>query len=271
MKISIIGFGWLGKPLAHHLISKGHQVMGSATSEEKVNLLQREGLDTVLLKLCPHPEGLGFQKLFDADVLLINVPPRTRSAAPSFHPEQVKFIKAMIERGTVRKVIYVSATSVYPDLNQVAREEDPLTKSSTGNQALFDAESLLQNDATYALTIVRFGGLLGVDRIPGRYFSGKDNVVGDTPVNYIHRDDAVSMLTWIITKELWGEVFNGVAPLHPMRSQVYEKNAKDLGFAPPQSYAEPGQNAWKEISANKITKTGFEFSIPDPLDFWYEG
>ena len=35
MKISIIGLGWLGLPLADHLIEQGYQVLGSTTSKEK--------------------------------------------------------------------------------------------------------------------------------------------------------------------------------------------------------------------------------------------
>ncbi|SNS01523.1 Nucleoside-diphosphate-sugar epimerase [Belliella buryatensis] len=270
MKISIIGFGWLGKPLAEKLQTKGYRVSGSATSEEKVALLNKEGFDTSLFKLIPHPEGLGFQSLFHTDVMIINVPPRTRSAAPTYHPEQIKFLKELAKQNNVPRIIYVSATSVYPDQNQIARESDELTKESTGNAALFEAERILGQDKTYDLTIVRFGGLLGVDRIPGRYFSGKEQVVGDSPVNYIHRDDAVDLMIWIIEKRLWNEIYNGVAPLHPERKDVYEKNASDLGFDPPVSYQELGRNLWKEISADKILATGFKFTIENPLDFWYQ-
>jgi len=38
-KVSILGCGWLGKPLAVFLISKGYLVKGSTTSDEKLKLL----------------------------------------------------------------------------------------------------------------------------------------------------------------------------------------------------------------------------------------
>lgn len=270
MKISIVGLGWLGLPLADHLIKLGHQVTGSTTTTEKSDLLTKKGYNNVVLKFNPHPEGRDFQRLFETDLIVINIPPRTRTAAPTFHPEQIKFLKEMILQKKVSKVIYVSATSVYPDANQVARESDLLTKENTGNIALFDAENILWKDKTYDLTVVRFSGLLGVDRIPGRYFSGKENVDGNSPVNYIHRDDAVNLLSWIIEKNLWNETFNGVTPLHPLRKDVYEKNANELGFDPPKSYDTSGTKPWKKISGDKILGTGFEFKIPNPLDFWYE-
>lgn len=268
-RLSIIGLGWLGKPFAEHMLNLGHRVIGSTTSAEKAERLNQEGIHTVLFSLNPHPEGIRFSSLFDTDVLIINIPPRTRSHPDTFHPEQVKYLKALAVQGGVKKIIYVSSTSVYPDLNQIAKESDELDLDKTGNRALFRAEQLLLQDKDYDLTVIRFGGLLGVDRIPGRYFSGKSNVDGDSPVNYIHRDDAVRLLSWVIEQNLWNQVFNGVAPKNPKRKEVYERNAQDLGFPPPASYADDN-NTWKEISADKILATGFTFQMENPLDFWYE-
>ena len=269
-RVSIIGYGWLGEPLALSLKDMGYQVKGSTTSAEKLKVLTDKGLETYLLKLAPHPEGQAFQRLFDTDILFINIPPSRRTQADSFHPEQVKYLKALATQHNIKKIIYVSATSVYPDHNREVHESDELNLDNTENPALLQAEQLLWKDKTYDLTVVRFGGLLGVDRIPGRYFTGKENVTGDTPVNYIHRDDALAMIKWIIERGLWNTTINGVAPKHPERKAIYEKNALELGFAPPKSYA-PNENAvWKEVSADKILETGFQFKYPDPIDFWYK-
>lgn len=267
-RISILGFGWLGEPLALSLLDKGYQVKGSATSSEKVNRLSDIGLETYLLAFSPHPEGQAFQKLFDTDILFINIPPARRRQPDSFHPEQIKYVKALALQYNIPQIIYTSATSIYPDNNSLAKESDPISKEN--NPALFNAEKILWKDKTYDFTVIRYGGLLGADRIPGRYFSGKDNVTGDTPVNYIHRDDAVAMAEWIIEKGLWNETYNGVAPIHPFRKAIYEKNATELGFAPPESYARSGEVRWKEVSADKILATGFKFKFPNPQDFWYK-
>lgn len=267
--ISIIGFGWLGLPLAYKLQSKGYTVKGSTTSNEKLLDICDQGFECKLLNLCPHPEGNAFNDLFETDILFINIPPRTRKLPETFHPEQIKFLKALAIHGGVKQIIYVSATSVYPDSNQKAHESDKLTKENTGNKALFDAERLLWKDKFYDLTVIRYGGLLGVDRIPGRYFSGKENVNGNTPVNYIHRDDAVNLAIHIIENNLWNETFNGVSPEHPYRKQVYEKNADDLGFQSPISYLDEIP-PFKEVVYDKILATGFKFIYPNPLDFSYE-
>lgn len=266
--ISIIGFGWLGLPLAIELQQIGYKVKGSTTSNEKLGKLQAQGLACCLLNLIPHPEGSAFTSLFDTDVLFINIPPRTRRLPETFHPEQIKFLKAMAVQGGVKQIIYVSATSVYPDENQKARESDRLNSINTANKALFDSENILWKDRNYDLTVIRFGGLLGVDRIPGKYFSNKEEVNGNTPVNYIHRDDAVNLVIHVLEHNLWNETFNGVSPEHPIRRAIYEKNASELGFSPPKSYLTE-LPSYKEVVADKIIETGFEFIYPNPLDFTY--
>lgn len=268
-RISIIGFGWLGLPLARHLQELGYLVKGSATSAEKVNSLTQDGLPTYLFNLTPHPTGEGFNELFQTDILWINIPPRTRHLPASHHPEQIKYVRALIDQYQVKKVVYVSATSVYPDTNQIWKESDLLTSTNTGNLSLYQAEKILSDNRNYDLTILRYGGLLGVNRIPGKYFSGKEHVQGNSPVNYIHRDDAIGIASFILEQNIWGEIINGVCPIHPKRKDVYEKNAAELGFPPPISYAEK-EEPWKEISAQKIADLGYQFKIPNPIDFWYE-
>ncbi len=269
MKISIIGLGWIGKPLAKALMAQGHQVIGSTTSRDKLPSLTEEGLEARLFRLDPEAHGERHEELFFTDILYINIPPSRRSNPDTFHPEQIASLIKLIKNSKVGNVIYVSATSVYPNLNQIAREKDPLDAKSTGNPALYNAEQLLWQQKTCPLTVLRFGGLLGDNRIPGKYFSDKENVPGHPPVNYIYRTDAVRAIQWIIEKNLWEETFNVVAPLHPQKKEVFESNTRQLGFPPPSNYENPEVTTWKEISVEKFTKTGFEFLYPDPITFPY--
>src|SRR5690606_35604241 len=100
--------------------------------------------------------------------------------------------------------------------------------------------------------------------------AGKENVSGHTRMNFIYRLDAARMLTWIIEKELWNETFNGVAPVHSLRMDVYEQNAVDLGLETPKSYESETTGNDRIVSAEKILKTEFEFDYPNPLDFPYK-
>lgn len=270
--ISIIGLGWIGEPLAFYLQEKGMNVMGSTTSVEKQEILSQKGLQAVHFSLNPHPEGVGFNALFQSEILVINIPPRSRSGNGAFHLEQIKYLRSLIDNSAIRKVILVSSTGVYPEMTSAEKygEDFLISMQNAGNDTIFRAEQLMANNRKYDLTIVRFGGLLGDDRVPGKYFLGKEHVAGHTRVNFIHRQDAVRMLAWVMEKELWNETFNGVAPIHPLRRDVYEKNAHDLGIAPPASYQNEPEGNDRLIDSGKIIKTGFEFEFPDPLGFDYE-
>lgn len=271
MTISIIGLGWLGIPLAKAFQQIGVTVKGSTTSLEKKHSLENQGLVCEQLILDPELFSPVPESIFDTAILFINIPPSTRTKPSGYHPRQVEIIKAMAKEHGIKKIIYVSATSVYSSNNQVAKESDYLDLNNTGNRALFNAEKILWKDKTYDLTIIRFGGLLGDDRIPGQYFSGKENVAGHAPVNYIHRKDAIKAVLWIVENNLWNETYNIVCPKHPIKREVFEKNAADMGFLPPASYANADSQAWKEISTEKWCKTNFQFIYDDPLNFTYTG
>lgn len=268
--VSIVGLGWLGKPLAFYLSKKGYSVKGSTTSNEKALALQDQGIEAVELRLIPYPEGRGFGNLYAANIFFVNIPPRSRINSDAYYFEQNKFLKEMAIQAGVQKVIFASSTSVYPDANIEYSESYHLHSAISGSPGILQAENLWLEEKSIQSTVIRFGGLLGVDRIPGRYFSGRENVVGDTPVNFIHRDDAVRLAAWVIEKGLWGEIYNAVAPIHTLRRDIYEKNASELGIPPPKSYAPAGTVPAKLISPEKILKTGFEFEYPNPMDFWYQ-
>ncbi len=271
-KVSIIGLGWLGLPMAHYLKLDGIDVVGSTTSSEKLSRILSEGIPAVQLELNPFPQGKGFHSLFQSEVLVVTIPPRSRTQEADFYLEQLKFLRSMINQAEIKKVIFVSSTGIYPEIPKEAEyaEDFLLSLGNCGNQTLLKAEQLMEKDRYFDLTIVRFGGLMGGDRIPGKYFAGKENVAGHTRVNFIHRNDAVRILAWIIEKDLWNEVINGVAPIHPVRKEICERNNQDLGFPLPASYQQANSREDRLISVKKILETGFQFEFPDPLDFKYD-
>lgn len=271
--VGIIGLGWTGKPLAHFLEKKNWSVIGSTTSEKKKLDLEKIGLNVVRLQMNPHPEGIGFQKLFESEYLVINIPPRSRVQSSDFYLEQLKYLKSMINQAGAKKVLFVSSTGIYPSnpSDQGYEESLQITRENAGNQTLWDAEQMISKSADFDLTILRFGGLMGDERIPGKYFAGKENVTGHTRVNYIHQDDAVRLISWILENDLWNETFNGVSPIHPTRKEIYEKNAMELGIQAPSSYAAEKEGEDRLISSDKILQTGFDFLYSNPMDFPYSG
>ncbi|WP_339698285.1 epimerase [Algoriphagus aquimarinus] len=269
-EISIIGLGWIGLPLAK-ILSSDHSVCGSTTSADKAASIKKEGINAIQFALVPFPQGKGFQKLLSSQIMVINIPPRSRTSTGELFLEQIKFLRTMVDQSSIKKVLFVSSTGVYPEANRKAAytEAEYLDKDLTGNETIFKSELMFSEDRNFDLTIVRFGGLLGDERIPGKYVAGKENIAGHTRVNYIYRNDASRMLAWIIEKELWNELYNGVAPIHTLRKDVYDRNILELGFEPPKSYQIASDDDDRVVSGDKILNTGFEFEYPNPLDFPY--
>lgn len=266
-----MGLGWIGLPLGRLLKVNGHEVKGSTTSEEKASQVRTDGIEAFVFSLDPFPSGVGFQSLFQAQTLVLNIPPRTRSEGGEKYLEQLKFVKELVHNSPIQQVLYISSTGVYPDqtIEEAYDESCPIHASNTGNLSLWKAEEYLKSNLECKLTVLRFGGLLGDERIPGRYFSGKENVIGHTRVNFIYRQDAARMMQFIIENELWNETFNGVAPHHPQRKEVYARNSEDLGIPLPISFAPEKEKDQRLISPQKILDKGFQFDFPDPLDFPY--
>ncbi|GAB3330989.1 SDR family oxidoreductase [Marivirga atlantica] len=263
--ISILGCGWLGLPLASHFCNKGFEVKGSTTSADKFSQIQEVGAQAYLVDL-PHSFEVGFLK--DADIIIINIPPQTRKKGKDFHKACIEQIIPHIASNT--KIIYVSATSVYPDLNQPIDESIPVDKDSERAQALWQAENLLKENCPDQTCILRFGGLLGYDRIPGKYFAGKEVDTPDERVNYIHRDDAIGIISRLVEDKFDVDIYNGVAPLHPTKKEVYLNNAEQFKFDDP--IFEPKANQLKNryIDSQKVvSKLGYSFIYPDPLRFHY--
>ena len=267
--ISIIGCGWLGLPLAEQLLRDGYTVKGSTTSAEKRAVLIQRSIDAYQLLLDPEPVG-NLNALLDADTLVINIPPKRGANGHGFHPEQIRFLTDAVRSSAVQHVIYVSSTSVYPELSRTVVEADVTNESESAAPDLVRAEQLVQLlEPKKLVTVLRFGGLMGYDRIPGKYVAGRTVDSGAVPVNYIHQNDAAGILETIIGQPLTG-VFNGVAPEHPTRETVYRKSCGDFDYEPPVFVEPHAPISYKVVSADKlIQETKYRFQYPNPLDFLY--
>ena len=261
-QISILGCGWLGFPLAKKLIEEGHSINGSTTSENKLSTFRDFGINPYLVTLESESVSKTITDfLARSEILIIDIPPKLRGSTASFPtPLGMTFVKKIenlipfIEKSIVKKVLFVSSTSVYGDENGVITEEtEPNPDTESGKQLLL-AEVLLQNNQTFETTILRFGGLIGDDRQPVKFLAGKENLENaDAPVNLIHQNDCIGVIQEIINQSKWNEVFNAVAPFHPTRSAYYTQKAIDLNLALPKFSSEKS-NIKKTISSEKTER-----------------
>ena len=271
-QVSIIGLGWLGEAAGLRLQMQGYPVLGSSTHLEKVKLLRNKGLDAIHFTLDPDPIGKAYSRLLDSEILIITLPPRSQEGDGALYLQQLISLRDLIENSAIKQVIFISSTGIYPNTSKEVpyTEDEIISESNAGNAILLKAEALIGESSKYDLTILRMGGLMGMDRIPGVYFSGKEQVVGHTPVNFIHQADAAGIIAWVINQGLWNQTFNGVAPEHPLRREVYQHNATTLGIPLPASFQETTDEAvGRLISSDKLLETGFTFEFPSPLIFPY--
>ena len=251
-RISILGCGWLGFPLAIELLDKGYEVFGSTTSSDKINTLAENRIKPFLIDI--NNIDFKIHDFLNTDVLLIAITSKSIS--------DYQQLIAQIEKSTVKKVIFISSTSVYPLTNGVVTEETP-----TANTPLAEIEKLFISNATLKTTIIRFGGLLGYDRVPGNFI--KPNKLIENPegfINFIHRDDCIEIIKQVILKNVWEETLNACADTHPKRRAFYQNEFQKVGRSKP-VFNEDSKNEFKIINSQKLKSLlNFEFKHADLMN-----
>jgi len=254
-KISILGCGWLGLPLAKSLLAKNYELKTSTTSPEKIEKLKNFGLNPFLISVSNLDiEGNIFGFLEDSEILIIDIPPKIGSGEKEDFTDKIKILIPEIEKSSVQKVLFVSATSVYDDDEnfRIITEETPANPETESGKQLLESEKMLLENTNFKTTSLRFGGLFGEERHPINYLSGRNGIANpDAPINLIGLDDCIGIIEKIIEKNTWNEVFNGVNPEHPSRKEYYNGKALSLGL-PLVGFDESKISVGKIIDSGKI-------------------
>lgn len=269
-RISVLGCGWLGMPLAVHLIEKGFKVKGSTTTESKLKGMLEQGINPYYLNLTPIIQSTDIKGLMDAEVIIIAIPPGTRTRSAQFYIEQMTHLRPHLERSSAKYILYISSTSVYPDLNRAVVEEDVPGPDQAENKTLATAEKMVRDISDKQVTILRCGGLTGYDRLLIRHFAGRKNLtIGNEPVNLVHRDDVISIIAEVLKQQKWGETYNVCSPLHPLKKDFYRDLADRFEFEQPE-FLNIDNQSFKIISPDKLVKDlRFVFKYPDPIKYSY--
>lgn len=250
--ISILGCGWLGEALAKYLLKQGFQIKASSTSESKLQKLRLIGLKPFLINI--ESFSANIKDFLNSDILIVAV---TSKSITGF-----KELIHQIENASIRKIIFISSTSVYNNSNEILTENLELNTS-----LLAEIEQLFVNHPGFLTTVIRFGGLFGYNRKPGNFFSPSVKIKNPNAyVNMIHQDDCILIIVNIIKKEIWNETFNACADSHPCRRDFYTKAALDIGLDIPKF--EESENFENKIISNQKLKNflSFEFKYPDLMD-----
>ena len=224
--IGIIGCGWLGRPLSTFL-SKIYKV---ACYDKKSTL------DT--------------SSFWKSDVIIIAINTKNN---------YLKTLEKIATLSPTSRLILMSSTSVYREFDEAVNEQSLITKKGLQKEAEDLVQSLHKN-----VLILRLGGLMGDDRIAGKWKSV--STFSDGPVNYIHQEDVIKAVTFLIQKEIHNDVFNLVSPEHPLRSEVHKKNCEKFNLPLGTFTGE----TYRLVNSDKLIKLGYTFTHPNPLNFWDE-
>lgn len=252
-KISVLGCGWLGLPLAKSLLKKGFSINGSTTSLEKISILEKNGITPFQISLFEDKiEGAMDLFLDNSEILIVDIPPKLRGDSKENFVGKIHSLIPFIENSTIKKVLFVSSTSVFSDDNSEVTEASIPNPDTESGKQLLEAEQLLLSNKNFQTTIIRFGGLIGNDRHPIKFLAGRKNIENpDAPINLIHQDDCIGIIETIISLDLWNAIFNAVAPIHPTRKEYYTQKAMELNLPLPE-FEEGKISAGKLISSIKI-------------------
>ena len=146
------------------------------------------------------------EQFYVADVLVIAIPPSAQD-----YLEVLDRTMSAFDEGHTTQIIFLSSISFYD-----------------GKASVVEAERRIQALVT-DVVVLRLGGLMGYDRVAGKYTAGKV-LTSDSRTNYVHRDDVLGIIERIIEEDIRGEVFDVVAPVQSTKKVIFSQNAKKFGF-----------------------------------------
>jgi nucleoside-diphosphate-sugar epimerase len=258
--ITILGLGWLGLPLAKSLIKKGINVIGTSTSNDKIESINAsENLNAIKWALeMDVPKNL-IEKSLKADICIIAIP-----ASHVFkNLETVIYFLQKLPDST--EIILISSTGVYPEKLALASENYQFDEIELTNSNV-QIEQKIASSISQRLTILRLAGLIGPNRHPIKQLQGRIDIPnGDSPVNLVHLNDVISFIELLIQEQKFGDIVNVCHPSHPTREEYYKSAADFFQFSKPTFLKGSSRN--KQIDSEKSQNSYcFEYKS-DILDF----
>lgn len=256
-RISILGAGWLGSPLALRLKELGHQVKVSTTTPEKIDYFTRQDIKAYLVRTGEQMDIPALQALLqDTGLLIMTIPPgRQQQQVSGNYADQVRSLIPYIEEAGIKEVVFTSSTTVYLSLRGEVDEDTVIKPVSDMDRQIFDIEQLLLVHPDFQATILRLGALIGAERHPVHYIVQRPVVSeANNPVNMIHRNDIIRFMERMIALPLPNEIFNLVAPIRDSRRDFYTQEARYLGLSPLPLFTDNPDADMRRVLGDKIAR-----------------
>ncbi len=250
--LTILGAGWLGFELARSL-KENYKIKVSSRNEEKLELYQKEGFSSYILN---EEQFDSLDNLLDTEYLFINFP-------PSKFYDYLSFLNKIYNHKkieNIKKIIFISSTSIYPNIEGYFNEDYKIEDSSS--QIVFEAEELVKNKTSI---IFRVAGLVAEERYFGKRSANKFVEFPNSPINFIHRNDIINATKFVIQNNISG-IFNLCSNEYPTKKEIYSFNSKKYNFEVP-IFSQNETFLNRKIDGSKIQKTGFKYKFTNPFEF----
>ena len=229
--LTLCGCGWLGQHLVRRLPSE-YQVLGTTRSSDNTARLSQ-------LQVLPQCYSLGDapQSLCHASgvsPVILNIPPgaRKKPLDPAYVDNMTALIDAFFAAGS-SYLIFISTTAVYGEQDSTITEQTarrPVTDSGTAH---VEIEDYLQQHYADKSVVLRLAGLIGADRHPVHFLSGRSLDKGEQVVNLVHEADVCQAILSLLRSPITGTALHLCALEHPKRGHYYNTSAQKKGLEAP--------------------------------------
>lgn len=209
-KIFIVGCGYIGERIARAYSATGDDVTCMVRSPEHGAQLQSAGFTTLISGLDDKSAIAPLD--LTGRVLFYLVPPPGGGIIDS---RARNFIDIALQSASPDKIVYMSATSVYGEIDGrvVTEETVPHPDSAMGKRRL-DAETAFRDYGKAAgvpVVVLRVSGIYGPGRLPLMQISQGHPLLNEDeagPSNRIHADDLTAVSVAAAELGFDGDVFN---------------------------------------------------------------
>ena len=253
--ISLLGCGWLGTPLANKLSNSEYSVNVSSSTPRPFS---NERLSPYVIRL---PECIS-PHFFECEVLIIMVPFKRRFLDPSQYLDMIMSIHPYLST-KIKQIIFTSSTMVYQANNHRVNEDSPIDEGDRA-QVLTQVERFLLDLPAIKTTILRLGGLYGPHRDIGQFALKKKVILGDHPVNLIHQDDCIAIISALLKQPYHG-ILNAVGNVHPTRYDLYRHFLDETALSQIKFISDPTQS-YKIVDNTKLKRL-LNFKFKNDLPF----
>ncbi len=246
--IGILGCGWLGLELGRRVILEGYESHGTARSEEQFKSIAETGIT-------PHNIELKDKRIYgdlknflqSIETLIITLPPDSKNQQTSL-AYRLKMVLTFATVYDIKYVIYTSSTGVFQDQENFPTYDENSAPNATSDRSksLIAAEDEITS-YEHPTTIIRLGGLIGSDRHPVTYLSGRENVANpDAPVNLVSRDYAIHQIIKLLKYHEPPRILHAVSEPHITREKYYTNQANERVMKAP-SFDHSGKSVGKKV------------------------